>query len=493
MNNKKILIVDEQKYAVQMLRDVLAPEGFIIETASDSETACKTALEFKPDLILMDMVLTRVDGIETCRRIKQDSRTSSITIIVVTASREKENLIAAFEAGADDYMTKPVSDHELLARINYNLMRKESVVLQEQKAKVFETLFEHAPDGLMVMNVRGEPLYINSRLLDILGYSREELMNLTFADLLTEESCRDAMKNHMNFFLGRDYRKKLDMIFKARSGEKRIVSVSVSDYRLQGDYAIISFADVTDERMSLQQLKEANDRLQGLDHLKSEYINTATHELRTPVTVIHSYCSLIKETGDDNFSEEQRQYLNAALESCERLTELVNDMLDLSKLDAGKEEMAFEENSIIEPIREVYTVLAPFASKSGLDMSIEPFQENLSACFDNAHIRCVLTNLIGNAIKFTPRGGKIGISVAKDGNEVHVSVTDTGEGIPEHYVPRIFDEFYQVKSDNGSPKGTGLGLAICKRIVNAHRGKMWVVSAPRKGSRFTFSLPISRD
>ncbi|KAF0221497.1 MAG: multi-sensor signal transduction histidine [Geobacteraceae bacterium] len=370
---------------------------------------------------------------------------------------------------------------------------RESLVLLEQKARVFETLFEHAPEGLMVLNVRGEPLYINRRVLEMLGYSREEALNLTLADLLAEESFQDAMESHMNFFLGRDYRKKRDVIFRAKSGEKRIVSLSVSDYRLQGDYAILSFADVTEERMSLQQLKEANERLQGLDHLKSEYINTATHELRIPVTVIYSYCSLIKEIGDENLTEEQRQYLNAALESSERLTELVNDMLDLSKLDAGKEEMNFEENNIMEPIREVYTVLAPFASRNGLDMSLEPFQESVFACFDNAHIRCVLTNLIGNAIKFTPRGGKIGVSVARDGDEVHVSVTDTGEGIPEHYVPRIFDEFCQVKSDNGSPKGTGLGLAICKRIVNAHRGKMWVVSAPRKGSRFTFSLPVSRD
>jgi signal transduction histidine kinase len=168
-------------------------------------------------------------------------------------------------------------------------------------------------------------------------------------------------------------------------------------------------------------------------------------------------------------------------------------MLDISKLDAGKEEMHFEEKNIMDPIREVYSVLAPFASKNGLDMSIEPVQEDVFACFDSAHIRCVLTNLIGNAIKFTPRGGRIDISVTREGNDVLVSVADTGEGIPENYLSRIFDEFYQVKSDNGRQKGSGLGLAICKRIVTAHRGRMWVESAPRQGSRFIFTLPASRD
>lgn len=493
MRGKKILIVDDQKFAVQMLRDALAPLGFVIEEASDGAAACRLTLEFQPDVILMDLVMPGMDGVETCRKIKQDDRTSATTVLVITANRDKENLVAAFEAGADDYLTKPVSDHELLARIKSNLMKRESLTLLEQKSRLFEALFQHASEGGMVLNARGELLNINKEALHILGCSREESLSLTIADLLAPESYEDAMGNHMNFFLGCDFRKKQELVFRTRSGEKRFVSVSVSEHRLKGEHAIVSFRDVTEEMMAMQQLKAANERLQGLAHLKSEYMDTATHELRIPVTVIHSYCSLIKEMGDDNLTDAQRTYLDAALEGSERLTELIDGMLDLSKLDAGKEEMTFEENNILEPIREVYTVLAPIASKNGLDVFIEPVQETVSACFDSAHIRCVLTNLIGNAIKFTPRGGKIGISVAREGNDVHVSVSDTGEGIPEKYVSRIFDEFCQVRPNSGSKKGSGLGLAICKRIVDAHNGKMWVQSTPRKGSRFTFSLPVSRD
>lgn len=677
MSSKKILIVDDQKFALQILRDFLVSGGFLIAEAMDGETACRKAVEFLPDLILMDLVMPGMDGVEACRRIKHDSRTAAIPLIVITANKDKEKLVAAFEAGADDYLNKPFAIHELQARINSNLIKQEAITLIKQKARdseilleisqaitstlnmqeilqiivsriaanmavrrcsiarikeddrygyvlassddpqvkglridlerypeirevirtgktlivddvknhplmeevrphiaaldfdtllvlpviyrsevvgtlmlrtarekhsftdrelnfcslvanvsasalknahlyelvleesgelrdakartdlelrekaVFESLFEHASEGLMALNVRGEPVYINRSALAMLGYCRDEALNITLADFLAEESCSEALENHMNFFLGRDYRKKSDLVFKTKSGDRVWGAVSISDYRLEGHYAILSCTDITEERSFRQQLEEANERLKGLDQLKSEFIATATHELRIPVTVLHSYCSLLRELGEENLSEAQREYLHTAIEASERLVELIDDMLDLSKLESGKADLHFEEKDIMEPIREVYAVLAPFAASNGLDLSIEPFPGKVCAYFDSDKIRSVLTNLIGNAIKFTPSGGRIGISVIQDGDDVLVSVSDTGEGIPEKHISRIFDEFNQLRSRTSSKRGSGLGLAICKRIVDAHNGQMWVTSAPQKGSQFTFSLPAS--
>jgi PAS domain S-box-containing protein len=365
---------------------------------------------------------------------------------------------------------------------------------QELKEKsVFESLFEHASEGLMALNVRGEPVYINRAALDILGYSREEVTKLALHDFLTEESCQEALENNMNFFLGRDYKKKYDLIFKRKSGEKRCVSVSVSDHRLKGNYAIFSFTDVTEERKKSRQLAEANAHFKGLDTLKSNFINTATHELRIPVTILHSYCSLIKETDEGNLSERQLQYLDAALESGDRLVELVDDMLDLSKLDSTWDQLKVEAKNIMEPIQEVYADLSPLAERNGLVLCLEPVAGDIHilALFDNEKIKRVLTNLIGNAIKFTPKGGRIGISVSRNNDEVLISVNDTGIGIPGNYLDRIFDEFCQVKSLAGPKQGSGLGLAICKRIIDSHNGRIWVNSAPDKGSQFSFALPLS--
>ncbi|WP_054698237.1 sensor histidine kinase [Geotalea toluenoxydans] len=147
----------------------------------------------------------------------------------------------------------------------------------------------------------------------------------------------------------------------------------------------------------------------------------------------------------------------------------------------------------MDPIREVYTVLAPFASCNGVQMTVTPLQSDTFGSFDGGKIKCVLTNLIGNAIKFTPRGGEIGISVDADDLELKISISDTGEGIPEAYVTRIFNEFYHLKSAKGSlKKGSGLGLAVSKRIIDAHNGRIWVESSEDRGTTFSFAIPLTR-
>ena len=678
MKTKKILIVDDQNFALQMLRDVLAQHRFVIEEATDGLMAVAKTLELMPDIILMDLIMPGVGGVEACRRIKQDNRTAAIPVIVITSTKDKDQLLEAFAAGVDDYITKPYSDKELLARIRANLFRREAIALREQKNRdaeivldisqsltstldsreilesivkkiadhikvrrcsivkiegngcgyvlassdspaekmirielsrypeiqevirtgiplvvkdakhhplldnvkelisdldfdtilvipvhyqeeiigalmlradgkkhtfdkrelrfcqlvanasanavknaslykkaldesddlreirrklekelqekiVYESLFEHASEGLMVLNVSGEPIYINRSALTILGYPRDKALQMTFADFLAEESYQVGLENHMDFFLGRDCRKKYDLLFRTSLGEKRCVSVSVSDYRLQGNNSILSFMDVTEERRAQHQLAEANERLKGLDHLKSEFIYNATNDLRLPVAVIHSHCTQLSDEGTELLSDMQLEHLDSALESCDRLMTLVEDLLDKSRLDPDSLELACEDKNIMEPIQEVYTVLAPFACRNGLQMSIDPLREDVSAYFDNNKIRCVLTNLIGNAIKFTPSGGRIGISVTRSGDEVHISISDSGEGIPEQYSSRIFNKFFQVSPVRVSAnKGSGLGLAVCKRIVDAHNGRMWVDSNPDHGSTFTFALPLSR-
>jgi|GEM_PF-5517847 len=679
MKANKILIVDDQKFALQMLRDTLAPLHYVIEEATNGASAVSKAQEFMPDIILMDLVMPEMDGVEACRRIKQDMRTTTIPVIVITASKEKDNLLAAFAAGIDDYITKPFSDKELLARIRANLFKREAIAMMELKNKdaetvldisqtitstldtreilqiivkkiadhievkrcsivkfseegygfvlassdnpsakgirielsrypellevirsrkalvirdakhhpllddvkkyisdidldtilvvpilsqneiigslmvrttndrnsfsgrelrfcqlvadasanaiknasqfkkvleesdelreikeklekelaekaVYESLFEHASEGLMVLNARGEPVYVNRSALDILGYQRDQMLKMTLTDFLAEESFQVGMENHMNFFLGRNFRNKYDLLFKTKCGEKRCVAVSVSNYRLEGNYAILTFMDVTEERRAQHQLAEANERLKGVNHLKSEFIYTATNDLRLPVAVIHSNCSQLRDSDTNNLTEMQREHLDSAIDSCDRLMDLIEELLDNSNFDSSELELSCEDKNIMESIQEVYTVLAPFAWQNGLQMSVEPLQDNISAFFDSKKIQCVLTNLIGNAIKFTPSGGKIGISVAVSDEELLVSVTDTGEGIPENYITKIFNEFYHLKSTNSSAKkGSGLGLAICKRIVDAHSGRMWVDSTLNHGSTFSFALPLSRS
>jgi PAS domain S-box-containing protein len=677
MKATRILIVDDQKYARQMLLALLAPSRFMVEEAANGREACAKAVDFGPDLILMDLMMPGMNGIEASRLIKNEHRTASIPILVITASRERDNLLAAFAAGVDDYITKPFSANELLARIKANLYKRDALVLVEQKkadagiimdlslsiastlnaaeilqlivariaghvhvkrcsiirfsdcyhghilassddpsakglrielsrypelqemirtgeafilkdAKnhplladvriymadvdlgtilvipihheqeiigalvlrtkgekeslgdremdfcqsvadaaanaiknaslfeqvleesdelremkeklerelrektVYEGLFEHASEGLMVLNAAGQPQYVNKSAAEMFGYSRNAILNMSLKDFLAEESLQVGMENHINFFLGRDFSRKYDLLVRTASGEKRCVTVSVSSHRLEGSYAILSLIDVTRERRDQHLLAEANERLRALDLLKSEFIHTATNDLRLPVAVLHSNCLQLRESNTDNLTETQCEHLDAAIESCDRLMDLIEELLDNSRFDLENYALTMEKQDIMDPIREVYTVLAPFASGNGLKITVNPPQNHISAAFDGDKIKCVLSNLIGNAIKHTPKGGEIGISVDADDLELKVSISDTGEGIPENYRTRIFNEFYHLRSARQSDKrGNGLGLAVSKRIIDAHNGRIWIESSTDSGTTFSFAIPLA--
>ncbi|ACM20340.1 response receiver sensor histidine kinase, GAF and PAS domain-containing [Geotalea daltonii FRC-32] len=678
MKATKILIVDDQKYARQMLRDILAPLQFVIEEAGDGREAVMKTMDFRPDIILMDLMMPDMSGIEASRLIKSDLQTASIPILVITASKEKNNLLSAFAEGVDDYITKPFSTNELLARVQANLYKRDALILVEQKktdagiildlslsiastlnaakilqiivariaehvnmrrcsivrfsdsshghvlasnddpsakglrielsrypelqemirtgkafvvkdAKrhpllaevreyiedidfdtilvipihheqeiigalilrtkggensfgsrelafcqsiadaaanaiknaslfekvleesdelretkeklekelrektVYEGLFEHASEGLMVLNAAGQPQYVNRSAAEMLGYSGKQMLKMSLKDFLAEESLQVGMENHINFFLGREFSRKYDVLFKTSSGEKRCVAVSVSNHRLEGNYAILALIDVTRERRDQHLLAEANERLKALDLLKSEFIYTATNDLRLPVAVLHSNCLQLRESDTENLTETQCEHLDAAIESCDRLMDLIEELLDSSRFDLKDYALTIGKQNIMDPIREVYTVLAPFASGNGVQMTVTSLQSDIFGSFDGDKIKCVLTNLIGNAIKFTPRGGEIGISVDADDLELKISISDTGEGIPEAYVTRIFNEFYHLKSAKGSlKKGSGLGLAVSKRIIDAHNGRIWVESSEDRGTTFSFAIPLTR-
>ncbi len=249
----RILIVDAQKMARRVLRDILESLGCAVDEAADGFDAYRLAVERQPDMVLMAIAVPGMDAEEACRKIKGDGSTCAIPVIAVATVRDRGLLEAVFAAGADDWLAKPVSAAELQVCINsilakQEVRRAEALERELQEKAVYESIFEHAPEGLLVLNVRSEVVYINRTALDMLGYGREEMSHLTLQDFWAEESYQEAVANHMGFFHGGGYKKKYDLLFKTRSGEKRWVAVSVSAHRLRGDYAILALTDVAEER-----------------------------------------------------------------------------------------------------------------------------------------------------------------------------------------------------------------------------------------------------
>jgi two-component system, NtrC family, sensor histidine kinase KinB len=231
-------------------------------------------------------------------------------------------------------------------------------------------------------------------------------------------------------------------------------------------------------------------RLRELDRLKSEFVLTASHELRTPLTSVSIAVDLLRESAAPKLTDKERELLDACHEDVQRLRALVNDLLDLSKIEAGKLEMAFERVLPGLLCDQALAVIRPQTESKNIELSSEIHGDLPAVMADPNKIVWVLVNLLVNAVRHTHEHGHIRVKGELVGGQVHLSVTDDGEGVPYDIQSRIFDKFVQVKRDSDIG-GSGLGLAICKEVVRAHRGTIWLDSVPGQGSTFTFTIPVA--
>jgi signal transduction histidine kinase len=242
-----------------------------------------------------------------------------------------------------------------------------------------------------------------------------------------------------------------------------------------------------------QELAVANERLKELDHLKSDFVAKVSHELRTPLTAIKGALDLVLREVPGPLNEKQTHYLTRVRSNTQHLAGLINDLLDLSKIEEGKVELKATRVSVGGLMHEVVETVKPMAAEKPVLLEVKVPEPSVLVWADRDKITQVLMNLIGNAIKFTPSDGMVGVSAASDGmGWVRVSICDTGPGIPTSEQEKIFEKFYQVAQNGGpKPKGTGLGLAISKALVELHGGKIWIDSEINHGSTFSFTLPVS--
>jgi signal transduction histidine kinase len=242
-----------------------------------------------------------------------------------------------------------------------------------------------------------------------------------------------------------------------------------------------------------QELAVANERLKELDHLKSDFVSHVSHELRTPLTAIKGAVDLILRQVAGPLTEKQVHYLTRVRSNTQHLAGLINDLLDLSKIESGRIEIKSSRVSLSGLLHEVVEALRPVAAEKVIALEATIREPSILVWADRDKINQVLTNLIGNAIKFTPVHGRVTVSASRNGGaSVQVSVSDTGPGVPPDEKEKIFAKFYQIAKVNGeNSKGTGLGLAISKALVELHGGKIWVESEPSRGSTFSFTLPVS--
>jgi len=241
-------------------------------------------------------------------------------------------------------------------------------------------------------------------------------------------------------------------------------------------------------------LEEANQALEQASHAKSDFLAKMSHELRTPLNVIIGFAELMVDQVPGEVNEEQRQCLDDILTSGRHLLGLINEVLDISKVEAGKVELKLKDIVLSEVVESVTSAMTAVLSQRRQSLDVKLGEEFFSVQADEARLRQVFFNLLSNASKFTPDGGEIKIEARRKGNFCQVSVSDNGIGIKVEDLRQIFEPFYQadnsIDREDGERRGTGLGLSLVKEIVEMHGGRIWVESEYGKGSNFIFTLPL---
>ncbi|HSW59353.1 MAG TPA: PAS domain S-box protein [bacterium] len=370
--------------------------------------------------------------------------------------------------------------------------------LAERKIQASETryrrLFESAKDGILILDYEtGMIVDSNPFIEKLLEYSSEELEGKelweigTFKDIVASKEAYSKLQTE-------DYVRYENLPLKTKYGKTAEVEFVSNVYLVDGDRVIqCNIRDIT-ERKRTEEMRKAREIAESASRAKSDFLANMSHELRTPLNAIIGFSEVIYDESFGPLNEKQKDYMNDVLVSGRHLLSLVNEILDLSKVESGKMILESTSFSLSQLLEESLVLIRETSFKHKFHISLEITDEIDEITADERKIKQVIYNLLSNAVKCTPDGGKICIKAKKNNDQIEISVSDTGIGIAKENLDKIFKRFSQIENVyTKKSKGTGLGLALSKSLVELHGGNIWVESEGKdKGSTFLFSLPVKQ-
>ena len=408
-----------------------------------------------------------------------------------------------------------ISNREATRRELQHLREQEQEARSQiQLERRFRRLLEVAPDAILEVDSHGKIRLVNRVAESLFGYEREELLGAS-VDLLIGEELRAQHAHHRSQYQShpstRPMGSGLQLEGRRKDGSRFPVEISLSPVQAEDAFYVTAIIrDVTQRKRIEDQLRQVqeqytrelaaanqelelrNQEVERANRLKSEFLASMSHELRTPLHTIIGFSELLAEELKGPLNDNQKRFVEHIHRDSMHLLELINEILDLSKIEAGRLELkreVFDSSAAIEDA--VATVRSHSDAKSiGLEVNLEA---SVPIDADPVRFKQILLNLLSNAVKFTPDGRQIRVHAVSRSGFLEVSVIDTGIGIPKHEHRVVFDKFRQVgQTTKGLREGTGLGLAITKELVEAHGGRISLESEVGKGSRFTFTIPAAR-
>lgn len=378
-------------------------------------------------------------------------------------------------------------DQEVQCVVRDITSRKKAEKMERESQERLNKIIDSALCGILLVDATSHEIVdMNPAAEEAIGLSRDELIgNIChkFVCPAEEGKCPITdLKQSIN---------KSERVLLNRRSEVLPVLKSVVPVKIgEKDYLIESFIDLSERKKTEEELLQAKLAAESANRAKSEFLTNMSHELRTPLTAIIGFSDVMLAGMSGEFNEQNRKFLNNIANSGKHLLTLINNILDLSKIEAGKMELELEMFSVSEVFNDTRDVTSALAMKKDISMEYNVDPEILVYA-DRVRFKQVIYNLVSNSIKFTPNRGSVIISAVKAGDYVRVNVSDNGIGISEENQKLLFQPFKQVDANiNRQYEGTGLGLALVKKFVNLHGGKVWVESEAGKGSTFSFELPL---
>ncbi|MBC7371887.1 MAG: response regulator, partial [Bdellovibrionaceae bacterium] len=502
----RVLLADDNVDMRGYLKSLLQAEWDVV-AVGDGEAALDSASHNPPDLILSDVMMPKMDGFELIQKLKKNPKTRNVPVVLLSARAGEESRIEGLQGGADDYLVKPFSAKELLARVKTHLqigkLRSEAINQQEK----LYSIFSQAPVGICIFEGPNHVYTLaNADYYKLLGGTRDiigktirealpELRNQMFYELL------DRVYQTGEPYLGKEIPVEINL--QDNSIKKLYVNFNYQPKRsLNGkiDGIIVICTEITEQVLARVQLeasaanlKSAKLDAESANLAKSAFLANMSHEIRTPLGAILGFTDLLKER--DLGNEDRNQFLDTISRNGKALTKIIDDILDLAKVESGKLDVENIDFSIFDLIDDVMDVFRERTRAKSIFLRAHLGKETPARILsDPTRIRQILINVIGNAVKFTDAGGvtidvRTGASVGLK-TQFILSVKDTGVGISAAQKERLFQPFMQ--ADNSTTRkygGTGLGLALSKRLANALGGDIAIEDCVDKvGCTFTVTF-----
>ncbi|MEJ2069679.1 MAG: response regulator [Syntrophobacterales bacterium] len=486
-----VLVVDDEKVIRDGCTLILQPEGYRVKTAANGKEAI-ALLEAEPvNVVLCDLKMPVMGALEVLEEARE--RFPDVPIIIITGHGTVDDAVACMKKGAYDFVTKPFRlDHLTLCvkrALEKQLLERRTQQLQEEQARNLynlaleqsrmHTIVNCMADGVLVTNKDLEVVLCNHTFSQLLGLNTPAPLPGPLSAYFNDSSLHEAIQT---------------LLSGAESEPDRCLTREITRGRSHLRIMTAPFFGPEQEVLGTVTVLHDITSFKELDQLKSDFVNLVSHELRSPLSSIIMQHKVLLDGLAGELTDKQRKLLHRAHDKMQGLVDLINDLLDLAKIESGHRHLEQTPLNLGEVLTEVVELLQARAEqqKIALELSVSSGVPQILA--DRRGLEEVFTNLLTNAIKYSPDGGRVRVSVLSHVDYVEALVSDEGIGIEEDEIPKIFDKFYRVKhAKTRQVIGTGLGLAIVKNIIEAHRGSIDVESQVGRGTTFKVLLPAAAE